>query len=239
MLVALSLVITAGCGTAGGADLSEPVGAAPAIGESAEAAAASEDGPAQKVTVAGDSISLGIGMALREALDAQQELKVIGETGTGLARPDSFDWPGRLQELAAEFPPDVLVLSLGSNDAQDLRDEGGDVVVEMADSAAWDAEYSARLARSFDAFAGTGTTVLWLGHVRTQEDEVGLRNRHINELAEQVAATRDWVVVGDLARILGSGENVASFCLRPDGLHLRESCLERVAQWLRVNEPIG
>ncbi|MEI2699719.1 MAG: hypothetical protein V9E94_15780 [Microthrixaceae bacterium] len=109
----------------------------------------------------------------------------------------------------------------------------------MADSAAWDAEYSARLARSFDAFAGTGTTVLWLGHVRTQEDEVGLRNRHINELAEQVAATRDWVVVGDLARILGSGENVASFCLRPDGLHLRESCLERVAQWLRVNEPIG
>ena len=49
--------------------------------------------------------------------------------------------------------------------------------------------------------------MLWLGHVRTQEDEVGLRNRHINELAEQVAATRDWVVVGDLARILGSGEN--------------------------------
>ena len=77
------------------------------------------------------------------------------------------------------------------------------------------------------------------GHVRTEDDEVGLRNRHIHELAEQVAATREWVVVGDLAQILGSGENVAAFCLRPDGLHLRESCLERVAQWIRVNEPVG
>ena len=60
-----------------------------------------------------------------------------------------------------------------------------------------------------------------------------------DELLGLPVKDRDWVVVGDLAQILGSGENVASFCLRPDGLHLRESCLERVAQWLRVNEPVG
>ncbi len=232
-------MLAAGCGTAGGADLSDSIDSDAGAAESGESAAAIDDGVAGKVTVAGDSISLGVGMALRATLDEEREVKVIGETGTGLARPDAFDWPARLETLAAEYPPDVLVLSLGSNDAQDLRDAEGETVAQMADSAAWDAEYSARLARAFDAFAGTGTTVLWLGHVRTEEDDVGLRNRHIHRLAEQVATTRDWVVIGDLAEILGSGENVASFCLRPDGLHLRESCLERVAQWLRVNEPIS
>lgn len=238
LAITASLLMTFGCGTAGGTDLGDSGGAAPAVAVGGEGAAAVEDPPAGKVTVAGDSISLGIGMALREVLE-DRDLKVIGETGTGLARPDSFDWPARLEELAADFPPDVLVLSLGSNDAQDLHDEDGDTVAELADQPEWDAEYSTRLALAFDAFAGTGTTVLWLGHVRTEDDDVGLRNRHIHQLAEQLASSRSWVVVGDLAEILGSGEKVASYCLSQDGLHLRDSCLERVAQWIRVNEPVA
>ena len=79
-------------------------------------------------------------------------VKVIGEPGIGLARPDNFDWPTRLRALAADFPPDVLVFSVGSNDAQDLTDAAGDVVVPMSDEQAWDAEYSRRLAEVFDAF---------------------------------------------------------------------------------------
>ena len=192
-----------------------------------------------KVTVAGDSISVGIGTQLRSAVDGTREVKVIGEPGTGLARPDSFDWPARLEELARDYPPQVLVLSLGSNDAQDLLDADGNLVAPLSDDAAWDAEYAARLARSFDAFEGSGTTVLWLGHVRTEEDRVGLRNRHVHELAQQVAADRDWVVVGDLAEILGSGEDVAADCLQDDGLHLTVDCLDRIAASLVSTPPIG
>lgn len=191
-----------------------------------------------KVTVAGDSISVGIGTQLRAQLP-EREVKVIGESGTGLARPDSFDWPARLEALARDFPPEVLVLSLGSNDAQDLVDPSGQLVAPLQDEPAWDAEYAARLARSFDAFEGTGVTVLWLGHVRTEEDRVGLVNRHVHELAAEVAASRDWVVVGDLAQLLGSGEEVASDCLQDDGLHLRVECLDRVAASLSSTPPIG
>jgi hypothetical protein len=111
-----------------------------------------------KVTVAGDSISVGIGTQLRTAVDGTRVVKVIGEPGTGLARPDSFDWPARLEELARDYPPQVLVLSLGSNDAQDLLDADGGLVAPLSDDAAWDAEYTARLARSFDAFEGSGTS---------------------------------------------------------------------------------
>lgn len=218
VLLTVALCAVAACGEAGGEQRS------------------SEGG---KVTVAGDSISVGIGTRLRLAVGDTREVKVIGEPGTGMARPDSFDWPGRLEELARDFPPEVLVFSVGSNDAQDLLDTDGQVVAPLSDESAWDREYSARLARSFDAFRDTGTTVLWLGHVRTEEDRVGVRNRHVHELAEQVAADRDWVVVGDLAEILDSGEDVATECLQEDGLHLTIECLDRVAASLTSTPPIG
>jgi hypothetical protein len=210
--------------------------AAGCAGTGGEPASIGEGG---KVTVAGDSISVGIGSQLRAAVGDTRDVKVIGVPGSGLARSDAFDWPARLEELARDYPPEVLVLSLGSNDAQDMVDADGQLVAPLSDDAAWDEEYSARLARSVDAFRDTGTTVVWLGHVRTEEDRVGLRNRHVHELAEQVAATRDWVVVGDLAEILGSGEDVAVECLQDDGLHLTVECLDRVAARLSSTPPIG
>lgn len=188
-----------------------------------------------KVTVAGDSISVGLGAQLRDVVDAAATgddavVKVIGMPGTGLARPDSFDWPTRIRELAADHPPDVLVFSVGSNDAQDLTDVDGDVVVTMSDDDEWDAEYSRRLAEVFDAFAPTdgedaGTKVVWVGHVRTVKDSVADTNRRVHRLATEVAQDRPWVEVRDLDELLGLGGATATRCLLPDGVHLRTDCL--------------
>ena len=237
-LCALGTVAVIGCsGDTTATDLSEPAGATGQV--ASPGAPVDERGPARKVTVAGDSISVGLGSALREELGDDVTVKVIGEVGTGLARPDDFDWPERLRELARDYPPDVLVFSLSSNDAQDLVDADGDVVATRSDDDAWDLEYAARLAESFDAFEHTGTTVLWVGHVRTEKDKVGLTNRHVHELAAQVATTRPWVQVRDLATILGSGEQVAHDCLVADGLHLRTDCLEMAAKELASSDPIA
>ena len=193
-----------------------------------------------KVTVAGDSISVGLGASLRTALGSGVDVKVIGEGGTGLARPDTFDWPARLAKLAREFPPTVLVLSLGSNDAQDLTDASGKDLVPFAKfppSAAWDAEYTRRLEASFDAFASTGTRVLWVGHVVTAEARVGQMNRHIHQLAVEVAKSRPFVEVADLAELLSTGESKATRCLVDDGLHLTVACLDEAAGTLRDRLP--
>jgi hypothetical protein len=193
--------------------------------------------PEYKVTVAGDSISVGLGAALRGAVGTDTVVKVIGIEGTGLARPDTFDWPARLTELARDFPPQVLVLSLGSNDASDLVDADGALVAAFSNTAAWEQEYAARLAASFDAFRDTGTHVIWVGHVRTQEERVGTVNRRVHEIATEVAADRDWVQVEDLADYLGSGEGIATTCLIEDGLHLSPACLDRAAQELAADLP--
>ena len=224
LLLVLAASVTAGCSSSG--------------------TAAAPDVEPYKVTVAGDSISFGLGAPLREQVAARPnaQTKVIGVGGTGLARPDNVDWPGRLETLATDFPPKVLVLSLGSNDAQDLTDGNGRTVArfapsDTADGAAWDAEYSTRLGRSFDAFKDSGTTVLWVGHVRTAKDRVGLTNRRIHRLALAAAADRPWVRTADLAELLGSGDEVATDCLLDDGLHLKVSCYETAARELNALMP--
>ena len=204
-------------------------------GGSGDQDADAAEGAGHKITVAGDSISVGLGSELREVVAGapggeDAVVKVIGEPGTGLARPDNRDWPARLRELARDFPPDVLIFSVGSNDAQDLTDPDGDVVVTMSETDEWDAEYSRRLAEAFDAFRPADgedptTKVVWVGHVRTAEDRVADTNRRVHRLAAEVAADRPWVEVRDLAELLGTGESEASRCLVEDGLHLTVDCL--------------
>jgi lysophospholipase L1-like esterase len=190
-----------------------------------------------KVTVAGDSISVGLGAELRKITPPGVVVKVIGEEGTGLARPTKFDWPTRLRQLAREFPPEVLIFSLSSNDADDLVDTDGKLVAAATNQNAWDAEYRNRLAASFDAFQGTRTSIVWVGHVRTAEDRVGLVNRRVQKLATEVAASRPWVTVTDLAELLGTGEGRADRCLNPDGLHLTIPCLDEAAARLKDRLP--
>ena len=192
-------------------------------------------GEPSKVTVAGDSISVGLGSSLRGAVAPTVTVKVIGENGTGLARPDRFDWPARLEELARDFPPEVLLLSVGSNDNQDLTDTEGDVVATKAEG--WEDEYAARLARSFDAFEATGTTVVWVGHVRTEDPGVAETNRGVHRIATELAADRDWVEVQDLAELTGSGDDETSRCLIADGLHLTVDCYDEAA--VALAERIG
>jgi hypothetical protein len=213
------------------------VSACGATGDTAASSPTTTPKPEYKVTVAGDSISVGLGASLRKFVGPDVVVKVIGEEGTGLARPPMFDWPARLQQLAREFPPTVLVFSVSSNDAQDLVDGQGRVVAPSSTTAAWDAEYSKRLAASFDAFQGTSTRILWVGHVRTADDRIGLVNRRIQKLAAAVAASRPWVTVTDLGVLLGSGEGRATRCLSPDGLHLTVPCLDEAAKALQAALP--
>jgi lysophospholipase L1-like esterase len=227
---------------AGAAALVVVLGLAACGGDAASDDGAGTDDGEHKVTVGGDSISVGLGTQLREVVaDADGAegvvVKVIGESGTGLARPDRFDWPTRVRQLAADFPPDVFVFSVGSNDAQDLTDADGEVVVTMSEHEAWDEEYSRRLAEVFDAFRPAdgedpSTKVVWVGHVRTEDDAVADTNRRVHRLAAEVAADRPWVEVRDLTELLGVGEQTATRCLVADGLHLNGDCLTEAGQAL-------
>src|SRR5581483_3766700 len=67
---------------------------------------------------------------------------VDAREGTGLARPDAFDWIAQLRADVARVHPDIVVVSFGGNDDQDLL-VGGRFV--PFDSGPWQAIYAARV----------------------------------------------------------------------------------------------
>ena len=81
---------------------------------------------------------------------------------------------------------------------------------------------------------GVGTE----GPAEGQLEEIAQEaNREIHKLAQEVAATRPWVTVADLATYLRSGEAKAERCLKPDGVHLTVECLDEAAVQLAAQLP--
>lgn len=83
-----------------------------------------------EVHVVGDSMGQPLGQLMESAavkdptLDVTYEYKI----SSGLARPDYYNWPARLADVASEVKPEALVMMIGGNDAQELTDPGGNVV---------------------------------------------------------------------------------------------------------------
>ncbi|MEQ8716196.1 MAG: hypothetical protein RIE08_01175 [Acidimicrobiales bacterium] len=185
-------------------------------------------GPARTFTVAGDSISVGLGRQLVGLVGGGVTVDVIGVQGTGLAFPNGYDWPARAEEIAEGNPPDVFVFSVGTNDFVDLLDDSGAVVARWGEPG-WSVAYAARLARVFDAFSDTGTQVWWVGHVCVERAVICETNREIHALAVALGRDRPWVRIADLGELLGFGDEPATGCLAADGIHLDAECLHDAA----------
>ena len=79
-----------------------------------------------RVVVVGDSLASGFGVYLERVMKPSLvRVSRQGRISTGLARPDYFDWPVALSEIVDNFRPDLIVVMLGENDNQALRDAAG------------------------------------------------------------------------------------------------------------------
>jgi hypothetical protein len=118
-----------------------------------------EPGHPLRVLVTGDSTAGEPGYALTDLLSSadRNDLDVHDEpyTGTGLTRPDAFDWSLKAASQAATDHPDVVVVFLGENDGFPL-----DGVSPY--SAGWASLYSARIQAVINAYqAGGAKLVIW------------------------------------------------------------------------------
>lgn len=74
----------------------------------------------QRVLLIGDSNIYGpFGQQLELALErASFHVVRYGKPGTGMARPDYFDWRDRAARLLERHDPDIVIMMFGGNDAQ-------------------------------------------------------------------------------------------------------------------------
>jgi uncharacterized protein len=112
-----------------------------------------------RVLVTGDSTAGQPGYALSDLLGQSRraDLDVRDEpyAGTGLVRPDAFDWSRKASEQAADFRPDVVVVFLGENDGYPLAGAS-------PYSTDWAGLYAARIEAVIGAYqAGGVRLVIW------------------------------------------------------------------------------
>ena len=194
------------------------------------------------VWVGGDSLSITPGESLINIAPSTGVINMVGTTdghvATGLARPEVFNWPQHMAQVAAASNPDTYVITLGSNDDQTLTGDGGG---EQFGTQAWQDEYRRRVGGMMDQMTGDGKhTLFWIGIPITRD--VARSQQHyllMNDIYKSEAAKRPGKVVyidiydmfrapdGGYADYLGIGGIQVR---TPDGLHFTRAGGDMIAQ---------
>gem|GEM_PF-515788 len=169
--------------------------AAPEAADPAPPQPAAAQPPAfKKVLLLGDSMMLeGLGPQLQKELRRRHENLTVdrdGRYGTGLTRLDHFDWLDFFERMLAKYSPDLVILTIGANDPQDiLNPEGAPgrrrIFMGTTD---WSETYSARVAELLKSAEDQGVQVFWVGLPIMGRQPYGGRVADINAMVASVCA---------------------------------------------------
>jgi len=172
--------------------------------------------------VTGDSLAITPGESVINQALANPSIGLLGivdgHVATGLARPEVFNWPGYLSEVVARDHPDIVVLTIGSNDDQTMTGEGGGASFGTPE---WEQEYRRRVGGLMDAVTANGeATLFWTGIPPMRNTErFDLRYRLINDVIRTEAERRPGrVVYVDTEAVLSpAGGGYADYLTNADG----------------------
>jgi hypothetical protein len=192
-----------------------------------------------RVLVVGDSLGLDFGRSIESKLGAGGivHTTVDGRVGTGLTRPDSFDWSAELRSDLAQFRPEVVVAMFGGNDDQDAIVGGRFVAFG---SQAWGEIYGSRVAAFAAAVHADGTRLLWAGLPVMRSADKTQRLQTVMAVTRSVLAGRDGALFVDESATLADSSGHYTFALpdasgqlvivrEPDGVHFSPAGADRLA----------
>jgi uncharacterized protein len=180
-----------------------------------------------RVAMMGDSLMGHIGIGLGRLLQYDPRVRITTDfhVSTGLARPDRLDWPTYLSQQLPALGAEVVYLSFGANDDQDMQLADGTRVVLR--SPEWQAEYARRVGLAMDTAVAGDRTVVWLGLPAEEPPQLNEIKDTMNAVAREQAALRPRVTFLDVGSIL-----------TPDGAY-RDTYLHPDGAVTRVREPDG
>lgn len=190
-------------------------------------------GRPRTVALAGDSM-MAVGLSaqfLRDAAgDPRLHIVKAFRSGTGLARPEVFDWMKQYPAMLGSEHPDVVLVAIGANDGQGFVVEGK---VLKFGSEEWRVVYQQRVDDYLSLLESSGARVLWIGlppmRAASFDEKIAVINRIDYTVVShhpQAAWLSLTAVVGDANgsfREFGAAAGGKPLRLRaPDGIHLSD-----------------
>lgn len=186
--------------------------------------------PPVQIALAGDSM-MAVGLYPRLAALATNHPQVhfikAFRSGTGLARPEVFDWQEEYPALLAGASPDIVIAAIGANDGQGFVE---DSVVYTFGTPDWERIYGERVEAYIDMLEGSGARVIWLElppmKAATYNRNIALVNRIAYTVVKEHPAVT-WIsttrTIGDADgryRDFGMVDQKTTRLRQQDGIHM-------------------
>lgn len=184
-----------------------------------------------RVLIVGDSVGTDLGQyALVDQLGSTQVVSATldGHISTGLTRPDYFNWPAELENDLAHFHPQLTIICIGANDAQNTIVNGQ---VLVYGTQAWDNMYSSRVGAFISEATSAGSRVFWVGMPPMASSQLNAQMQHLDYLyATQVRRHKGATYLSSVPSLGGPGGSYTAFktvdgsyeeLRTDDGIHLQ------------------
>jgi hypothetical protein len=122
-----------------------------------------EAGKPRVVALTGDSMmAVGLSAELMREAAGDKNLRIVKafRSGTGLARPEVFNWMEEYPAMLGAEKPDVVIVAIGANDGQGFVVDGKVLPYGSVD---WLKVYQERIAEFLAMVGEGGARVVWVG----------------------------------------------------------------------------
>jgi uncharacterized protein len=139
-----------------------------------------DDGPF-RILIAGDGLAggLGAGMTRMAEDDAKIEIMNRFNESSGLARNEVYDWPSSISKIGGTKRIDAVVVLLGLNDRQTIRDGGARHDFKGPE---WVKLYNANIDRLLEAAQSAKAKVYWISLPPMGDAALDADMRYISDL---------------------------------------------------------
>ncbi len=136
------------------------------------------------IAVLGDSLGTLLAQGLTEAFSDRREVAVLrrARDGSGLVRDDWYNWMTAARDLLASEKISAGVMMIGSNDRQQIRDNG--IYIDVL-TPRWKELYGQRVATLAQLFAQKKVPLYWIGLPVTRSERFAADMSALNSIARE------------------------------------------------------
>ncbi len=191
------------------------------------------------VYIAGDSLAKDLAVPLQGLVQDTGVAKAVTKTevGTGLVRPDRFNWLAQFRSDMSAQNPDIVVVEFGGNDAQGIPLAGGDIQSVL--DPRWAVEYGKRVGAAMDVLNAGGRKLIWVGVPNSRDEAKNAEFAVVRQVTSDEANKRGIAYVDTWALFVSAEGNYADYILidddlkevrQKDGFHLNTNGVSYLAR---------
>ena len=208
-------------------------------------------GGTRTVALAGDSMmAVGLSSTLLRQAPKYKDLTLLKafKSGTGLARPEVFNWQTEYPAMLHGAHPDIVLVAIGANDGQGFVAGG---VTYPFGSDGWKQIYQRRVEAFLEMLEADGASVVWVGLPPMKSEVYNAHIALVNSIDYAVVSASPKAIWFSSAGLVGDAQGrfqdygevhgAMTRLRQADGIHLTDDgavlLVARLLPWLAAQEP--